>query len=203
MTYFLGLTGSIATGKSTVGKIFLEHDIPVISGDEVAKKTQEKGQPAFHAIVQAFGQEVLFADGTLNRKKLGSIVFSNPEKMEELDKLMNTFLREAFATIYKKYQESQVPLVVLDIPLLFEKDYTSLMDEIMVVYLPETIQLSRLMERNHLSEKEAKQRISSQWSVEKKKQLADVIINNSGSVEETRKQVEDWLTSFNIKQHLG
>ena len=169
MGFVLGLTGGIATGKSTVVKTFREYGFPIVDGDEVAREIVEIGQPALTAIEAEFGEEVLLENGELDRKKLGQIIFSHPEKRQVLDQLLDPFLRKAIlAKIIASKQKSR--LVVVDIPLLFEAGYTDNIDEIATVYVPEDIQLQRLMQRDDLSEVEAKKRIASQWPIEEKKE---------------------------------
>ena len=190
--FVLGLTGGIATGKSTVVKIFREYGFPIVDGDQVAREIVEIGQPALTAIEAEFGKEVLLPDGGLDRKKLGQIIFTHPEKRQVLDELLDPFLRKAILEkIIARKHESR--LVVVDIPLLFEAGYTDNIDEIATVYVPEDIQLQRLMQRDDLSEVEAKKRIASQWPIEEKKAKSQIIFDNQGTIAETKAQVVAWL----------
>lgn len=188
----LGLTGGIATGKSTVLEVFKAQHYPVVDSDLIAREIVEKGQPGLARIVEAFGQEIVLEDGSLNRKKLGQLIFSDEEKRKKLDTILAPFLREAIQRDILKKSQNQ-PLVIADIPLLFEAGYNQLVDEVAVVYVPEAIQLSRLMARDHLTEEEAKNRIASQLSIEKKKQWADIIFDNQKTREETQEQVMTYL----------
>lgn len=195
MTFVLGVTGSIATGKSTVVDVFKAHQIPVVDGDVVARKIVEPGQPALRAVVEYFGQQILQEDGTLDRQKLGEIVFNEPKERLKLDTILDPYLRGAIIGDIKSHDE---PLVIADIPLMFEKGYEDAMDQVAVVYVPREIQLERLMSRDDLDEETAMKKIQSQMSIEAKAHKADVIFNNMGTKEETRQQVEDWLAKQNL-----
>ncbi|OTN90114.1 dephospho-CoA kinase [Enterococcus sp. 7E2_DIV0204] len=192
MTMILGLTGGIATGKSTVVKVFKELGFPVVDADVIAREVVEVGRPALAKIVSTFGTEMLQPDGSLDRKKLGALVFSDEEKRQKLNALLSPFLREAILSQIEK-KKDQASLVVVDIPLLYEGGYENDMDQVAVVYVPETIQLDRLMERDHLTEQEAWQRINSQLSIEQKKQKADIVFDNQKTIQETKKLVENWV----------
>ncbi|MDR0691336.1 MAG: dephospho-CoA kinase [Streptococcaceae bacterium] len=193
MTFILGLTGSIATGKSSVAQIFKERKVPVIEGDMIAHLVQEKGADGFKAIVAEFGSEVLTNYGSLDRKKLGELVFADQKQLQRLERLIDPIIRFQIQVELENLKKSQVPLVVIELPLLFEKKYEEIMNKIMVSYLPYELELKRLMMRDNLKEEEAKRRIKLQESIELKRLFADVVINNSGSFAETKKQVETWL----------
>jgi dephospho-CoA kinase len=192
MAFVLGLTGGIATGKSTVANVFREYGFPVIDGDIVSRQIVAKGQPALQQLIQTFGAQIRNADGSLNRKQLGAIVFADSKKRQYLDQIMEPYLRSAISAQIAE-AKATAPLVVVDLPLLFEGHYESEMNEIAVVYLPEALQLQRLMTRNQLTEEQALQRIASQMPVSEKKARADIVFDNQGSLAETQKQVTDWL----------
>ncbi|MGG5340618.1 dephospho-CoA kinase [Enterococcus sp. AZ192] len=193
MGMILGLTGGIATGKSTVVEIFKDEGFPIVDADIIAREIVEPGTPGLQAVVDAFGSELLFADGSLNRKKLGKIIFSDKQKRERLNRVLSPFLREAILTdIARKKNLSS--LVIVDIPLLYEGGYDAVVDQVAVVYIPEELQLSRLMKRDDLSALEAEQRIDSQMPIEEKKNRADIIFDNQKTTEETKKQVKKWLS---------
>ncbi|SJZ79694.1 dephospho-CoA kinase [Pilibacter termitis] len=198
-TFFLGLTGGIATGKSTVADIFRSQGIPVIDGDIVARNVQKKGSPALAKIVATFGEIMLLPNGELDRKALGERIFHSREEREKLDKLMSPFLRAEFDKEKERLIQQNIPFAVLDIPLLFEKDYTKAVDAIMLVYVPEKIQLARLQQRDNLSEEAALKRILAQWSIEEKRKLSDILIDNTHSLEETKRQVLAYLSEVSIK----
>ena len=193
MSYILGLTGSIATGKSTVAKLFLSAGIPVVDADLGARAVVLPGAPGLADIIEHFGEAYLLSDGTLDRKRLGALIFSDREKRKELDVLLKERISDWIQAEKERYISEGHKLIVLDIPLLYEGGYEDSCDAVMVVYVPEELQVQRLMSRNHLDADEATWRMQSQLSIEKKKELADFVIDNSGTIEETKKQVNDWL----------
>lgn len=192
MTKVLGITGGIATGKSTVVALFKKAGYPIVDGDIIAREIVAKGQPALAAIVETFGPEIVLTTGELDRKKLGQLIFASPQKRELLNETLKPFLRKE---ILRQIEEAKkkAALVIVDIPLLYEAHYEAIMDQIAVVYVPEKIQKERLMARNQLTEEEAQQRIASQWPIEMKKERADIVFDNQGTREETEQQVKKWL----------
>ncbi len=192
MSFVLGITGGIATGKSTVVQVFREHGFPVVDGDLIARQIVEPGAAALTAIAAAFGTDVLLDDGRLDRKKLGQLIFEDEQKRQQLNQLLEPFLR---TEINRQIQlaKQAATLVIADIPLLYEAHYEQEMDQVAVVYLPEDLQLKRLMLRDQLTAEQAKQRIASQLSIEEKKRRADLVFDNQGSREDTRAQIEAWL----------
>lgn len=198
MAFILGVTGGIATGKSTVVDVFRKAGVPIVDGDLIAREIVEPGQPALKALVAAFGEEILTED-RLNRKKLGEIVFNDPAKRQLLDRLLDGYLRGAITDQIKDAAKT-APLVVADIPLLYEADYQQYMDQVAVVYIPKELQLTRLMQRDHLTEEAALQRMKSQLSIEEKRQKADFLFDNQGTREETRQQVLRWLAEKGFSQ---
>lgn len=198
MAFILGVTGGIATGKSTVVDVFRKAGVPIVDGDLIAREIVEPGQPALNALVAAFGEEILTED-RLNRKKLGEIVFNDPAKRQLLDRLLDGYLRGAITDQIEDAAKT-APLVVADIPLLYEADYQQYMDQVAVVYIPKELQLTRLMQRDHLTEEAALQRMKSQLSIEEKRQKADFLFDNQGTREETRQQVLRWLAEKGFSQ---
>lgn len=198
MAFILGVTGGIATGKSTVVDVFRKAGVPIVDGDLIAREIVEPGQPALKALVAAFGEEILTED-RLNRKKLGEIVFNDPAKRQLLDRLLDGYLRGAITDQIKEAAKT-APLVVADIPLLYEADYQQYMDQVAVVYIPKELQLTRLMQRDHLTKEAALQRMKSQLSIEEKRQKADFLFDNQGTREETRQQVLHWLAKKGFSQ---
>ncbi|KOO46861.1 dephospho-CoA kinase [Priestia koreensis] len=189
MALVIGLTGGIASGKSTVSNMLKEMNIPVIDADVIAREVVEPGEKAYEQIVEAFGEEILAVDKTLNRVKLGSIIFADEQKRTILNGIVHPAVRQSMLSQKEKLIEANEPLVVLDIPLLFESNLTHLVDKVLLVYVDESVQLDRLMKRNDLSEQEAMNRIASQMKLIEKVSLADAVINNNGSVEETKQQL--------------
>lgn len=187
----IGLTGGIATGKSTVARLLTERGAILIDLDGIAREVVEPGQPSLDRIAERFGQAVLNENGTLDRKKLGSIVFADPEERKALEQILHPAIR-AVMKERMAFHETADPhkLVVVDVPLLFESKLESYFQEIMVVYVPGDEQLERLMKRDNLSEEEAKKRLEAQMDIEDKKKRADILIDNSGSLACTEQQIE-------------
>lgn len=192
MSFVLGVTGGIASGKSTVVNFFKKEGFPVVDGDIVARKVVEPGSEGLNALEEMFGSEILQKDGSLDRKKLGALIFQNEQKRQVLNKTLDPFIR---GEIEKQTAEAKnkSDLVIVDIPLLFEGHYEAMMSAVAVVYVTPEIQLKRLMNRNDLSEKAALARINSQLSLEQKKKRADIVFDNCNSQERTKEQVLDWL----------
>lgn len=193
MTLILGVTGGIATGKSTVSAYFGKLGYPVIDSDSIARQVVAPGSEGLAKLVATFGEEVRQKDGTLDRQKLGKLVFGNEEKRHLLDQLLDTDIRQTHVKEIQGAIATGVALVVVDIPLLYEAHYEEMVDVIMVVSLPVEEQITRLRQRNHLSEEEALARLNSQWPLEKKVALADVVIDNSGDLTATYAQIDSWL----------
>ena len=186
----LGLTGGIATGKTTISNYLKSIDIPVLDADEYARKVVEPGTPGLAEITNTFGEQVLRADGSLNRKLLGQIVFNDSSSRQTLNDITHPRIQQMMADELHRLAEQQIPLVILDIPLLLENKNVAGADAVMVVTIPESLQLTRLMPRNNLTEKEAQSRISAQMPLVEKEKLADFVIDNSGTISSTQKQVE-------------
>lgn len=189
----IGLTGGIATGKSTVSRLLAERGAAIIDADVIAREIMEPGHPVLAAVSERFGPGVLHPDGTLNRKKLGEIVFSHPEERKALEALTHPAIR---AEMKRRMEELEAAdphrLVVADIPLLYESGLDPLYERIMVVYVPREVQLTRLMLRDGLSKEAAEQWINAQMDIEIKKERADILIDNSGGLEETKRQIDDF-----------
>lgn len=196
MSKILGLTGGIACGKSTISAYLKEFGLPVIDADECSRAVVEKGSIGLEKLTEIFGSKILENDGTLNRKALGQIVFSDSEQLSLLNSVMEPLIREEISR--RLNQENNADLVVLDAPLLIEQHYDKICDFIMTIDVSKKIQLERLIERDNLSEDEAKSRIESQLSSRERNGFADVVIDSSGTVEQTRKQVIKWLETINV-----
>ena len=188
----VGLTGSIATGKSTVSAYLKEKSIPIIDADLVAKEVM-KDPKVIEQLVSTFGEEVKTETGELNRVALGGLIFGSKIGIQLLNDIVQPTIRLAITQKMDELATANVPLVVADIPLLFEQKYESLFDEVIVVYTTPEQQLQRLMKRNHLSQLEAEKRIRSQIAIDDKKELATVVFDNTGDQEKLYQQVEQWL----------
>lgn len=185
-----GLTGGIASGKSTVASMFSKLGVHIIDADEIAKEVVKRGNPAFDLVIEGFGREILTQEGEIDRKKLGKIVFFSKEKREKLNQIVHPFVKERMLL---KVQElgKDIDKLMLDIPLLFESGTHQWLRPVILVYVPERIQIQRLSERDGLSYEEALARIRSQMSIEEKRKLADYIIDNTGALRDTEKQVKE------------
>lgn len=190
----IGLTGGIASGKSTVSQLLVKHGALLVDADQVAREIVEPGEPALAEIVSCFGQAVLQEDGSLNRAQLGSIVFADHEKLKKLEAITHPAIRKKMVAKMNHLQdEYPEKMIIADIPLLYETKQEHLYDGILVVYVPEATQMQRLMERNQLSEQEARARIKLQMNIELKRERADWVIDNTLSLEETEAQVVSFL----------
>ncbi|HLQ97151.1 MAG TPA: dephospho-CoA kinase [Candidatus Dormibacteraeota bacterium] len=198
MALIIGLTGGISSGKSTVSTMFSTLHIPVIDADKVSREVVEPGKSAYHEIRRVFGQEIFKEDQTLNRKKLGAIIFADEEKRKQLNAIVHPAVRKEMLQQRDHYVEQGEKCVVLDIPLLFEGNLTSMVDKTIVVAVGEDVQLQRLMARDQLTIMEAKQRIKSQMPIREKVDLADAVINNNGSKIDSEKQLMMILKEWNI-----
>lgn len=193
MTYILGLTGGIASGKSTVSAYLAQNGALIIDADLIARQVVAKKSSGLKQIVAKFGEEILTASGELDRKKLGKLVFSNKDLLKNLTDITGPLIRAEILREIEAAKKAQVKLVVLDIPLLFETGYQTLCDKVMVVTIPSKLQLERVMKRDNLSAAEARKRIANQLPASKRNELADILIDNSKSVAETYQQVLKWL----------
>ncbi|MED1442387.1 dephospho-CoA kinase [Aeribacillus composti] len=198
MTMIIGLTGGIASGKSTVSEMLKKRGIPVIDADLIAREVVEVGKKAYTEIVNAFGKEILNEDLTINRARLGSIVFQNEDKREKLNSIVHPEVRLEMKRRQEQLISEGAKAVVLDIPLLFESNLKHLVDKVIVVYTEEKNQLERLMKRNNFSKKEALSRINAQMPLKEKVKFADAVINNDGTLEETEQQLENILMNWGI-----
>ena len=187
----IGLTGGIATGKSTVAKFFSELGFFVIDADELAKKVVEKGTYGWKKVVETFGKEVLFPDGSINRRKLASIVFSNHNAKRRLEEIIHPLVKKEIEKIIKAFERGHpCDPVIIEVPLLYETEMHKKMDKTIVVYAPKNLQIERMMKRDKITYKEAEMRLKSQMDIEEKRRLADFVIDNSHSLEYTREQVK-------------
>jgi dephospho-CoA kinase len=185
----IGLTGGIATGKSTVCAILENAGAVIIDADRIARKLVKKNLPAYRQIVDTFGESVLLPDGEINRIALGDLIFNDPRKKQLLNKIVHPPVGKETNRQLKQIEKNNPnALVILDIPLLLESGMHKDLSEVIVVYAPEHIQIKRLMERDHIAQENALARIRSQMPIEEKKKLASIVIDNSGTLENTRKQ---------------
>jgi dephospho-CoA kinase len=200
MSLVIGLTGGIASGKSTVSNMFKEMNILVIDADVEARLAVEKGQPAYEKILAEFGDNILLPNEEIDRPKLGSIIFHQSEKRQLLNGIVHPEVRKRMKRQIEEAKEQGEEIVVLDIPLLFESKLMYMVDKTLLVYVDNAIQLQRLMARNHLSKQEAEARIQSQMPLAEKVGLADEVIHNNGAITDTKKQLITILANWGIKK---
>lgn len=186
----VGLTGGIASGKSTVLNYFKDKGIPYIDADIVAREVVEPGTEGLEAIVEAFGTNVLHDDGTLNREALGAIVFHNEEKRRQLNDCLKEHIRYRIMELTTYYELNHTAVLIYDIPLLIEGEWYTMMDEVWLVYVNEPTQIERLMSRNGFSKEDALARIKSQMRLDDKRSFADVIIDNNGTPQALTAQLD-------------
>ena len=193
MTYLLGLTGGIASGKSTVSQVFKDKGIQVVDADRLARQVVEPGSPGLDRLVDYFGREILTQDGGLDRKYLGDLIFRDSQAKEAVNRILHPLIGQSIQGQIEAAIGQDLDLLVLDIPLLYETGQAGDFQAVMVVSLPHEDQVSRLMDRDGIDRDQALRKIRAQMPLEEKVKLADYIVDNSGSKEETRQQVEAWL----------
>ncbi|SCY06264.1 dephospho-CoA kinase [Alkaliphilus peptidifermentans] len=199
MTRVIGLTGGIASGKSSISKILQALGAIIIDADIIARRIVEKGKPAFIQIEATFGKEYITNNGELDRKKLGAYVFNNNLALKKLNSITHPFIiKEIESEIKDIKKKMSNGVIVLDAALLIEMELMSLVDEVWIVEITAEEQLRRLMLRDKLSLQEAKARINSQMSFEEKKKYADKIIDNSASFTELKEVVESVLKKVKV-----
>lgn len=197
----IGLTGGIATGKSTVSSMLHELGAVILDADAIGRKLMAPGQPAWEEVRQHFGKEYIMPSGEINRRKLGDLVFSNPSALAELNNIVHPLIKGYIEKeIGRLRNQGFQGVVVVDAALIFEAGWTNMVDQVWVVTADSQLQIERLMKRNQFSREEAMKRISSQMSQQEKVAKADKVINNSLSIEDTRRQVEAlWFELQNEK----
>ena len=188
MGKIIGITGGIASGKSTVTNFLRKQGFQVVDADAVVHQLQKPGGRLFEALVQHFGQKIILENGELNRPLLASLIFSNPEEREWSRITQGEIIREELARLRDQFAQTE-EIFFMDIPLLFEQDYASWFNETWLVYVDRDIQVERLMKRDQLSQNEAKSRLAAQWPLEKKKDLASQILDNNGKQDQLLTQV--------------
>ncbi|MGM1032490.1 MAG: dephospho-CoA kinase [Bacillota bacterium] len=198
MGQIIGITGGIASGKSTVSLYLQELGFTIVDADLASRAVVEPGEEAYHQVVKAFGEDILLADGNIDRVKLGSIIFNDQEKRLLLNGIVHPAVRNWMRVKTEAALASGEETVFMDIPLLFESKLTFMVDKTLLIYVDEQVQLERLMNRNGLSETEALARINSQMPLADKKALADAVIDNNGHINETKRQVKAILSEWYV-----
>ena len=192
MTKIIGITGGIASGKSVVTDFLRSQGYQVIDADQVVHELQKLGGRLYQVLLSEFGTEILLADGQLDRKKLGTLLFCRPNLLEKSSRLQNDIIREELA-LKRNQLAATEELFFMDIPLLFEQEYEDWFDQVWLVDVSKDTQLERLMTRNNLSQEEAQRRIAAQLSLAEKRQRAEIVIDNNGALSATLKQVQAFL----------
>ena len=188
MGKIIGITGGIASGKSTVTNFLREKGFQVVDADAVVHQLQKPGGRLYLLLVHHFGQEIILENGELNRPLLASLIFSNPEEREWSKQTQGEIIREELAALRDQLTQTEA-IFFMDIPLLFEQDYSAWFDETWLVYVNRDVQVERFMKRDHLSKEVAESRLAAQWSLEKKKDLASYVLDNNGSRDQLLTQV--------------
>lgn len=193
----IGLTGGIATGKSTVSRMLQARGVHVVDADVIARDVMNPGQPLLGAVASRFGAEFLLPEGGLDRRRMAEHIFNRPEERAALNAIVHPAIR---AEIRRQVDEREATdpnaIVAADIPLLYESGLEELYERIVVVYVPRELQLTRLIRRDGLSPEQAQSRLNAQLDIEDKKRRADYVIDNSGTPEETERQVASLLESL-------
>ncbi|MFD1417157.1 dephospho-CoA kinase [Companilactobacillus keshanensis] len=197
MSKIYGLTGGIASGKTTVLNIFIENGCRVYNADEIAREVVEIGTPGLAQITASFGDDILMSDGNLNRKKLSQIVFSDKQKLDKLTDITAPLIRKRILQIVENVHTLKDNLIyIFEIPLLFETNYQPYFDATISIFVKSDIQLSRLMKRNNIDGQTAKNQIDSQMPMEEKKKLANFVIDNSGDLDELKSEIKTLLKNL-------
>lgn len=192
MPKVIGLTGGIASGKSTVSELLTAYGFKIVDADIASRKAVAKGTKGLEQVGEAFGDEAIQPDGEMDRQYVGDIVFNQPEKRIELNNIVHPIVRQIMDEEKNEYLE-QGHNVIMDIPLLFENELQDTVDEVWLVYTSESIQIDRLMERNDMSVEDAKARVYSQISIDKKSRMADHVIDNLDSKLQLKQNLEKLL----------
>ena len=192
MGKIIGITGGIASGKSTVTEFLRQKGFQVVDADAVVHQLQKPGGRLYQVLVEHFGEKILLENGELNRPLLASLIFSNPQEQEWSKRTQGEIIREELAALRNQFAQTEA-LFFMDIPLLFEQDYASWFDETWLVYVNRDVQLERLMKRDQISKEAAESRLNSQWPLERKISLASHSLDNNGNQEQLIAQVVQLL----------
>ncbi|KKI63493.1 dephospho-CoA kinase [Staphylococcus cohnii] len=193
MPKVIGLTGGIASGKSTVSELLTAHGFKIVDADIASRKAVEKGSEGLEQVRATFGEEAIDEDGNMDRGYVGDIVFNYPEKRLELNEIVHPIVRNIMEQEKEAFLKDGYN-VIMDIPLLYENELQDTVDEVWLVYTSESIQIDRLMQRNDISMEDAKARVYSQISIDKKRRMADHVIDNRDSKLDLKQNLEQLLT---------
>ena len=188
----IGVTGGIATGKSTVDRMLEAHGAVVIDADELAREVVRPGEPALEAVAARFGHDLILPDGSLDRVRLGAIVFADPDARRDLERITHPAIAELMRDRITVALQGDAPLVAVDIPLLYENARESMFEGVLLVYAPPEVQIRRLRDRNGLDETAALQRLAAQLPIDEKRARATWVIDNGSGVDATADAVARW-----------
>jgi len=197
---WIGLTGSIGSGKSTVAQMLRESGYNVINADELAHEGLRSGSPVFEMVKNKFGLSIIDSKGEINRRELGRIIFSDVKAKEWLENLLHPMVQSKVAAMRQAFSEAGEKIAFYEVPLLFEKKMMSHFDSVVVVWASEAVQRSRLKQRNQWSDAEITQRLQAQLPSSTKVQQANFAINNDGTLEELRNQVTEMLQKIDLSE---
>lgn len=197
MGKIIGITGGIASGKSTVTEFLRQNGFEVVDADAVVHQLQKPGGRLYQIIVEHFGDKVLLESSELNRPLLASLIFSNPKEQEWSERTQGEIIREELAALRNQLDQTEA-LFFMDIPLLFEQNYASWFDETWLVYVNRDVQLERLMKRDQISKEAAESRLNSQWPLERKMVLASHSLDNNGTQKQLITQVVHLLEEMRL-----
>lgn len=184
----IGLTGGIGSGKSTVAEMFESLGVPIIDMDRIARQIVEPGQPALTQIKQAFGEKIVAASGQLNRQQLSKIIFDSAEKRHQLEAILHPLIRQETA---RQLAELKSPYCIVVIPLLLESEQRSFVDRVLVVDVPESLQITRTMQRDGISAAQVRKILAAQVGRDSRLNAADDVIDNSAAMEDIRHRVDE------------
>ena len=194
----IGLTGGIATGKSTVAKMFSEAKIPLIDTDIIARDVLNKGTIGYQEVVEYFTEDILHNNKDLNRKRLAREIFTNSKKRQKLNSIVHPRVKEVVLDEIEKQKRQNKDIVVIDVPLLYESGFDDIVDDVVVVYITRQLQIERLMDRENITEEYATMKIEAQMSLEQKVEKAKYVIDNSSSILVTKKQFNVVLAEIEV-----
>lgn len=199
MPLIIGLTGGIASGKSTVAKMFENLKVPVIDTDKISRELLKKNTEAYFEIIEMCGEKVLLTNKELNRKKLAKAIFEDPEKRQKLNKIVHPKVMNITLSEIKRFTMLGEKIIVIDVPLLFETDFIDLVDETITVFTEKALQLERLIMRDKIDEAYALKKIESQMPLSEKAEKSDYVIDNSKSILTTKKQFNNIIKDLEVK----
>lgn len=203
MSTIIGLTGGIATGKSTVSAMFKDMGIPVIDTDAIAHDALSPNAETYRILIDTLGEAILAPDKTINRNTLGKMLFNDPVVRKQVNEIIHPYVRQVVDTELTRLKALNHPFIVVDVPLLFETNFHTLCDVTVFVYAKQYQQIERMMARDHIDEAYAKQKLKAQLPLSKKRTLADFVIDNSQSIIQTKKAFQKLMASLRKEDEDG